>query len=313
MSKEIEEIINDSLSKDLIARLSHKIRKPTDLREVLLWQEDLPHRLAHVLDTRFIYRVLAEDSGLSPIDIDLGDRALKLHDIGKKFEEQGLIVRDEHHLASAYIASFIDPDPRVLKGILHHGDDVLPSDIEPWIRLVRDADRVAALGFTGANQKAYYFGFRDPEVENMGYEEMINKGIFCDLRFPHTYHPKRQYSTDYEFRAAVYFTDKVVPYLSEKGLLRKFAWYSQLFSYRFKGRIIREDDSIIEYSEGLVSPVLEIEPVCDLARKYYDGRYRTTDFDMFELPFIVEYAEKRGEKPIVGGNEFKHWLKEQGR
>jgi hypothetical protein len=268
MSTEFPKDLIREIPPGVLLRLKKGVASIDQLREALNWTEDAPHRLAHVLDTINIYHYLAKAYKLDPIEANLGDRSLRLHDVGYRFSEQGILTPDEHHFGSIFVASIIDQDMRVIKAIKSHVEDVLPKDTPMWIRLVRDADRISALGFTGANRLAFYFGFRDPNLQDLGQEEAIRSEIFCTLTPPpaawevlseyHTGGRSEQMEgiIKREVPAIHYFCEKVLPYLIESGNLTRFCDYESILDRRFFGHIHYGDEK-------------EYEPVAERAWQMY--------------------------------------------
>jgi len=228
MSREIEEFIQTNVSNEVTSKLEPILKSARDLREVIRWKEDRAHQRAHILDAKYIFNYLAHKSKLGQEQIDLGLRAIDLHDTGYKFVEKGLISIEQHHEGSMFFASFLDPDPRVLRAIQHHVDDVLPANIEFWIRLFRDADRISALGYTGANRLARFWGFEDPQLDKLGDEEYIKRKLFCDLSSP--MEPDGQnVNSRHERNAYNYFQGRVTPYLLDNDLYENFCHSMLIF------------------------------------------------------------------------------------
>jgi hypothetical protein len=254
MLRETEKFLQTNISGEVASKLRPVIRSAEDLREVATWREDPAHRRAHILDAKYIFNYLAVKSNLSQGQVDLGLRTIELHDTGRRFVELGLITAEQHCEGSIFYASFIDPDPRILSAIRHHTDDVLPEKIDFWIRLVRDADRISVLGYTGANRLARFWGFKDPQLDAFGDEEYIKRKLFCDLSSPSE--PGRYgFSSFYEKNAYSYFQGRVTPYLSENNLYKNFCHNMQTFLERFYG--VRDRGVSI------------VEPVCEVAKTNY--------------------------------------------
>ena len=281
---------------DIRLMLTARMATLKSIQEVMLLQGDQAHKLAHVLDVLAIFNCLAEADNLDPVERDLGQRTIRLHDTGRKLVEKGWLEPNEHHFGSMMIASIVDPDPRVLEGIRHHIDDILPESIELWIRLVRDADRISALGFSGANRSAWFFGFRDIRLYAQEQEGAIRSGKLCDLRHaPEAYkclgfsYPLLE---DYDLKAARYFAKKVAPYIHLSGQDRAFYDYLGVFEQRHHG--LRDGGRLV------------VEPVAEKAREMYHLRDWATDtirtqlFDMFSGGSLTGYSEN-GESQIDYG------------
>lgn len=272
MSKEVEAFVQANISSDVVSNLGPLFQSAADLREVVGWKEDSAHQRAHILDTKYIFHYLAVKSKLSQEQVDLGLRAIDLHDTGYRFVQRGLIPLARHHEGSVFYASYVDPDPRILKAIHHHIDDVLPADIEFWIRLVRDADRISVLGYSGANRLARFWGFKDPQLDELGDEEFIKRKLYCDLSAP--FQPdgasKNPY---YERNAYNYFQGRVTPYLVNNSLYQNFCLNMRVFLGRF-------------YGQRNFKGVADIDPVCPAAQQYYRRRAGASDAILIHPSFI---------------------------
>ena len=200
--------------------------------------------------------------------------------MGYKFVVNGILKSEERHWGSLYIASIVDPDEMVLEAVRLHVFDILPKDTPMWIRLVRDADRIGELGFTGMNRLAHYFGFNDPDLSSKTITEIIDSKIYCNLTPPpEAYTVLKEYLGYepatyklYEKEAWKYFISKVAPFLKETGQLRKFAEYLQILDGRFSGhRPFLTDEKNV------------VEPVVSDARKMYELKQRYTDIVWSEI------------------------------
>lgn len=182
------------IPQEVVAKLSPHIQTAENVQFVLNnLQEDPPHSRAHVLEMTFNLKWAWESLHLDKsyktwtTDYDLALRTIRLHDKGYVFVQGGILKPEEHHFGSLAIASILDNDPRVLYAILHHTDDVLPSDAPFFCRVVRDLDRLSGLGYTGINRLAYYLdGYYDRyhSLLDGEAEKLINNRTFCESAFP---------------------------------------------------------------------------------------------------------------------------------
>jgi len=262
---EVREYLKREIPDTIRVWIHAQLQTGLAIQEVMASQEDEAHRMAHIQDTLAIFNSMADCHKLGPADRDLGNRTIRLHDSGYKLVQQGVLRPEEHHYGSMAIASIVDPDLDVLRAIHLHISDILPEDTELWIRLVRDADRLSNVGFGAANRLAYFFGYRDPELEGQRQDTAVNSGVFCDLRHaPQLY---RRYSQqiegvaylpdgieDYDLRAAEYYAARVAPYIFESGQSQEYADFIRMMIKRVLGIGDR------------------IEPVNEIGREIYDSR-----------------------------------------
>lgn len=181
-----------------------------EISTVFAWEEDFPHRRAHIIEMLSNLDIIRYDfpeSELSPVGFWLAIRTIELHDKGYTFVKKGLIDPRNHHFISVLIADKVEDDSRVLYGILHHVDDTLPTGSPLWLRLVRDLDRVGGMGYTGMIRLAYYMGFNHPSLTREKEEEFIERGILCAFGLPD--------DEGYEENAKNFFDASVFPYLVE--------------------------------------------------------------------------------------------------
>ena len=150
------------------------------------------HRRQVVLNTQ----LLAAYCGLSKPEIALAQTAAFFHDLGYGFIAGGHLPPNLHHLGSILRAyRLFDPaDFRdfgremafedIARAVILHIEDVLPEGTPLWMRIVRDADRIAGIGPTGLIRAAYYEGFTHPAFTERTPREVVQDGIICDLRAP---------------------------------------------------------------------------------------------------------------------------------
>lgn len=200
-----EQFISENIPNDFVSRVSPEL---SDISKVLAWGEDFPHRRGHIIECLSNLSHVRWDFGeFDPVGFYLTERTLELHDKGYVLVKNGLIKPEEHHLGSVLIADKVEPDVRVLYGILHHVDDTLPQGSPLWVRMVRDLDRVSTMGYTGLIRLAFYMGFNDPVLNQENEEVLINKRILCEDTFPD---PK-----EYEIEAKIFFDDQILPFIIE--------------------------------------------------------------------------------------------------
>jgi len=201
----------------VLTRLSPHIQSAENIQSILNdWSEDTPHGRAHVVEMLFNLKWAWEELSVDEswttwtTDYDLALRTIRLHDKGYAFVEQGILKPEEHQFGSLAIASVLDNDPRILYAILHHTDDILPQDAPRFCRVVRDLDRLSALGYTGINRMAYYIeGFKtkfEPLLQG-DEEQLVNSGIFCESEYPKV--------DEYEKSARRFFKKELLKFVGE--------------------------------------------------------------------------------------------------
>lgn len=229
-------------------------------REIMRLPEDPPHKRPHVIEAliclSWLWEMLGVVGEFDTLAWDLSDRILRLHDKGYILVEQGIIKPEEHHWGSLLIASVVDPDPRVLYGILHHVDDILPEDAPYAVRVARDLDRVVGLGYTGVVRLAYYLGFNHPFLNPGNETELIKQRILCETYYPDT--------EGYEEPAKEFFQTEILPFFQSQkaGDLEKI-WQMIQQSQVLKARV-------------LGAPRLGIEPVLKPIRELYSPKIKHT-------------------------------------
>lgn len=195
-------------------RLFPRFQSTEDIHNILnTLQEDFPHRRGHLVEMEFNLWWAWESVPVTEnwsSDYDIALRAIRLHDKGYIFVEQGILKPEEHQFGSLAIASVVDSDPRVLYTILHHTDDVLPESAPTYCRVVRDLDRLCGLGFSGANRLAYYIdGFRERFKDLLSQEEefLLRSGIFFECGYP--------MEEEYESQSQTFYNKKLMQFIGE--------------------------------------------------------------------------------------------------
>ena len=123
---------------------------------------DFPHERHHSYTVRHFAVGLGQLLRLSPVDLAKLRLAAELHDMSYGFVVSGQVPYEEHHWAAELLAYMIFRDREVAEGIWDHLFDRLYPHVALWVRLLRDADRLAGMGWSGIIREAYYLGFLAP-------------------------------------------------------------------------------------------------------------------------------------------------------
>jgi len=229
LSESKESFIAENVPGEIVAKINPYL---ADTEKLFSWGEDFPHRKAHTIELLSSLdhaRWNFTEDEVGPIGFYLASRTLQLHDKGYVFVKNSLIKPEEHHFASILIAGKIEPDVRVLYGILHHVDDTLPQNAPLWVRLARDIDRACGIGYTGLIRQAFYFGFEHPGLTESGEEDLIDKRVLCEDNYPDGFE-------EYEDEAKKFFDDFVLPFLlKDDNLALHFRVIIDKLNNRFMG------------------------------------------------------------------------------
>jgi len=244
---------SDFIAKNVSSELVFKVKPHlVDIEKIFAWEEDFPHRRAHIIQTQAdLFHIQWDFGELGPLGFYRASRILELHDKGYVLVKRGIIQPEEHHFASVMIAEKVEPDVGVLWGILHHIDDTLPQGTPLFIRVARDIDR-SAIGYPGMVRLAFYLGFEDTPLTLENEEKFIEEGILCDHGFPE--------NEDYEGNAKRFFDSKVLPYLLSEDTRRgDFVLMAHKLIRRFMGNTRRG-----------------IEPVMREVQHFFEAKLRNT-------------------------------------
>jgi hypothetical protein len=231
-------------------------------RDGTLAEADFPHRFHHTEQITKIGFVIAHRLRLPLAEMELIRAVAFLHDLGYGFSEIGVIKHYDHHLASTFIAGKLleeYPDIKAItQGILLHTRDVLPANTPSWIRVLRDADRLAGVGPSGILTDAYYLGFKHPRIvyppEPFSPFE-IPAYLPVDTRWP--------WEPNYEKESRAFCWKFVFPYLAQNYLDLKIAARTDEHRQRFFGKMGKRGK-------------WKIEPILPIAQELFADRIKFT-------------------------------------
>lgn len=208
-----------------------------------IWEvkEDWPHGDLHAAQTMDYALVLAEKLGMEPKEKERLEEVASLHDTGYKLVQEGIIKAEGHHYGS-YLIARLSLDRLAATNIFLHVADVLPEDTPLSARVLRDADRLAGMGWTGIIREAYYLGFR--HVYFTIAPEEVENFLLYDFRLP-------PLPEDYEASPRYFCLNHVGPYLVKNGLQEKMLEGCDRLLERFYGKRG-------ESGEWLMEPVMPI-------------------------------------------------------
>jgi len=126
-----------------------------------------------------------------------------------------------------------------------------------YARIVRDANKLAGLGWTGVIRDSYYHGFRHPLITKRNEEEIITDAILCDVRYPNE-------TDDFEKVVKQFVLRCVYPFISKNNLQSQMLETSWDWVKRYAGVIDRKGNTITD-------PIIPIAQKLDL--KMLDARF----------------------------------------
>lgn len=214
--------------------------------EILQVPDDWAHGNIHLMQVAIFGRWIASELdtknsrynpyNLTPRDYLLIQRGALLHDTGYKFKD--ILQPNEHHYGSALVAAYLHGDIQLAMGILGHSNNLLPPQTPDWVFILRSADRLAGISWTGLIRMAWFEGFRGPHMDH--FQRKLFRHLqnpFWDLRHPLSeeivvttrlqYDPPQPPSlvadnTDYEQWPKDYCLKFIFPFLAKNGLVDKF-------------------------------------------------------------------------------------------
>lgn len=174
------------------------------------FEEDLAHNFPHILEVlSAIHHFYYDYTYIEPSQRIWATQTALYHDKGYKFVTAGLLSSEEHHFGSIYYAWKAGVDVEVLAAISMHVLDVLPPNTPAWVKLVRDADRLARVGYTGINNIISYLGFWGEQ----SWEEV--RGLVDDRILADDYYPEAE---EFQRPAMEFFDTRVLPWLYGAGV-----------------------------------------------------------------------------------------------
>lgn len=217
-----------------------------------------PHNEFHTHEVLHVADVMLPFIGVGPNDAKRLKDSIRLHDLGYKLVDVGLLNPKDHNWGSLFMAKMFTEDNLILSAILHHSQDVLPKDTPLWARLLRDFDRMTLFGYSGMIRKTTFWGFDHPDFHRP-VEELVDEGNLCDFRHP--------METGYGEKPKLFFYKHVFPFIIKNGLIRKSLYYGRRLEavvlggrpnapYYIDGGLREEDDIVTAYKEWVVEPVL---------------------------------------------------------
>jgi hypothetical protein len=284
MDPERQHFFDDNIPPSVITKIRPYLE---DVGEIMRWQEDFPHRKFHVVDMLGQLQYVKKTLGLDPITTDLAERAIRLHDVGHRFVEQGILTYRQHHFGSLAVSVYVDGDPRVWDAVYYHSANVLPPESPLLRRVVRDLDRITGMGYIGFARLSKYYGLKDSIFEEKDEQAVAESGIFIDTQPPTSLH--------YEDKAKEFFNKRTVPFFVKRGAgdlnLELLKLQGEIMLDRFNGRDYTHLGRKLSIHEteklSLDNGAFVVEPVMSELRNLYRMKQKNT----YEAVFYMDGAE----------------------
>lgn len=196
---------------------------------------DFPHSLHHVETVRTFSRVMAKICGLGEYWRNTLDTAAIYHDISQGYTLQEKVPLGPHNVASSVIAYMLTENQDVAELIHNHNDDNLgniapeTTEMDTAMQILRDADRLSLMGYSGLIRSAYYWGFRH-KLMDQNPKSVLDKMILCDSRCSDEGLP-----VDYEKKVRHFCLRNLFPFLIKTNQIDRAANQAKTNIDRFFG------------------------------------------------------------------------------
>lgn len=194
---------------------------------------DFSHSMHHIETVRNFSKVIAETYGLREDWKSKLDAAVTYHDISQGYTINGLLPTNQHVISSAVIAYMFTGDVKVSNLIYHHNQDILGTSLafdderDAAKQILRDADQLSLMGYSGFIRAAYYWGFRHKSMEDDP-ESILDARVLCDPVCNSDGLPP-----DYEEKVRMFTLKHLFPFLIETKQVDRAINYARANIERF--------------------------------------------------------------------------------
>lgn len=167
------------------------------------------------------------------------ERASVFHDLSNPFIDLRLVSISEHHCLAEVITYLLTHDIEISALVYNHNADssnhfVIPEGSNRYefhlaSKVLRDADQLAFMGWSGLIRKLYYKGYRDPEMYE-SYASQRCSGNLFDMRLEDGRLP-----LDYEWKVRRHALESLIPFIAENNLMEYALEHLNYNFYRFFG------------------------------------------------------------------------------
>lgn len=195
-------------------------------------EPDFAHSLHHIETVRSFAKVMVEGSGISEYWKGVIDTAVTYHDISQGITTHNKMPHGPHSVVSAIIAYMYTGSDHVSDLVWSHNEDRLPAakDEKSTARVIlRDADQLSLMGYSGLIRRAHYWGFRHYFMEEEP-EDILQEMILCDPRCTVNGLPE-----DYEENVRLFCLKNLFPFLIESDQIDRALAHSEANVERFFG------------------------------------------------------------------------------
>jgi hypothetical protein len=287
---------------------------------------DFPHSLHHIETVRNFSVVMADVCKLDTKWRKTLDIAVTYHDVSQGFTIKGPLPIGAHPVSSSLISYMFSENIDASNLIFHHDAEIIGMNIrlneeqDTAQRIIRDADRLAHMGYAGLIRAVYYWGFRHKLLETNP-EAILQAMVLCDPRCNSNGLPD-----NHEHRTRLFVLEHVFPFLIETQQLDRAinhvrTNFDRFFGTKkrvenFLGDLERNKSTLKEISCGKAEiPDMQHYPARIGNTQKLDSRYSNLfilkpfhDFSILTTCKYILFIQSNEESPVEAKKRIKGLL-----